>query len=499
MIELVLEKNNDLPNTWIRTSFETCVEILDGKRIPINSRDRQQRQGNIPYYGATGQVGWIDNYLFDEELVLLGEDGAPFFESFKNKAYLISGKSWVNNHAHVLKGISDLLLNKFLCHYLNQIDYHEYVNGTTRLKLNQTSMKTIPIILPSINEQKRIVKKIESMYSIIDSFLITILQNKKKLETYQNTFLVSALQGKIIIGNEQKYLENDVLKKIKESRDSLYEIELQKITSKRKISKPFEPTVLKKDIFYQCPSNWQWTTLNSIINPFRGITYGVIKLGERVEHGIPCLRTSDVKPLNIKTKNIKKITKKIADNYNRTYLQGGEVLVNVRGTLGGVCSVPDSLKGYNISREVAMVPVLQIIPSKWVSYWISSVSSQNWLTRATKGIAYRGINLEDLRNLPICIPPLELIPKLISKIEQYFLTLKQIQTDLDLDNSIMKIRSTILKQAFEGKLVTQDPNDESAESLLQKIKQEKEQYKEKIKQEKEQLIQKIKRKSKNVK
>ena len=106
-----MEKNNELPDGWVETNLETCVEILDSKRIPINSRERQQRLGNIPYYGATGQVGTIDDYLFDEELVLLGEDGAPFFDSFKNKAYLINDKSWVNNHAHVLKGISDLLLN----------------------------------------------------------------------------------------------------------------------------------------------------------------------------------------------------------------------------------------------------------------------------------------------------------------------------------------------------------------------------------------------------
>ncbi|KFM18347.1 Type-1 restriction enzyme EcoBI specificity protein [Marine Group I thaumarchaeote SCGC AAA799-P11] len=462
-----MEKNESLPKGWINTTFEKCVEILDGKRIPINSKERQQRQGKIPYYGATGQVGWIDDYLFDEQLVLLGEDGVPFFNNFKNKAYLISGKSWVNNHAHVLKGISNLLLNDFLCYYLNQIDYHNYVNGTTRLKLNQTSMKKIPIILPPLNEQKRIVEKIEMFYSIIDSFYSTILENKMKLELYQKSFLISILEGKMI-EYEKTDLENNTLEKITQSRFLLFEKEIKK-NPKKKIQKPPQPIEITENKFYDCPTDWQWTTLNSIIDPYRGITYGVIKLGQDIENGIPCLRTSDVKSLKIETHGVKKISKNIADEYKRTYLRGGEVLVNVRGTLGGVCSVPNTLKDYNISREVAMVPVLSIIPSDWVSYWISSVASQNWLTGATKGIAYRGINLEDLRNLPICIPPLKLIPKLISKIEYNFSIIKQFGIYLDLDKSVAKMRSKILQFAFEGKLVPQDPNDEPASELLKKI------------------------------
>src|SRR5437762_9259028 len=80
------------------------VDILDSRRIPVNSDERAKRVGDVPYYGATGQVGWIDDCIFDEELVLLGEDGAPFLDHTKPKAYMIRGKSWVNNHAHVLRG-----------------------------------------------------------------------------------------------------------------------------------------------------------------------------------------------------------------------------------------------------------------------------------------------------------------------------------------------------------------------------------------------------------
>ena len=116
----------ELPDGWLWTTLKNCVEILDSQRIPINAKERETRISGkskselYPYYGATGQVGWIDDYLFNEELILLGEDGAPFLDFSKNTAYLIKDKSWVNNHAHVLRAKTEVTSNQFLCHYLNQ-------------------------------------------------------------------------------------------------------------------------------------------------------------------------------------------------------------------------------------------------------------------------------------------------------------------------------------------------------------------------------------------
>src|SRR5438552_3370911 len=108
---------NDLPPGWAATRLDDCTENLDNYRIPVKRSDRTSRTGNVPYYGATGQAGWIDRPLCNEELVLLGEDGAPFFERNRPKAYLVNGPSWVNNHAHVLRG--QAVANRYLMHFLN--------------------------------------------------------------------------------------------------------------------------------------------------------------------------------------------------------------------------------------------------------------------------------------------------------------------------------------------------------------------------------------------
>lgn len=199
-----LEGLPELPDGWVWTTLVSCAEILDSQRVPINAKERATRISSkseselYPYYGATGQVGWIDDYLFDEELVLLGEDGAPFLDFSKDTAYLIKDKSWVNNHAHVLKAKTKVTSNQLLCHYLNTFDYHGYLTGTTRLKLNQSAMRKIPIPIPPMLEQRHIVRKIAWYFSIADEIEATIKSELQHAEHLQQSLLKHAFSGKLV-------------------------------------------------------------------------------------------------------------------------------------------------------------------------------------------------------------------------------------------------------------------------------------------------------------
>lgn len=158
---------NVLPKGWVETTLDKVCDVLDSRRVPANAKERAGRLGTVPYFGATGQVGWIDRPLFNEELPLLGEDGAPFLDASKPKAYLIRGPAWVNNHAHVLRART-VTSTRFLLHALNWTDYRRFVNGTTRLKLTQATMNVIPVPLPPLAEQERIVAAIEEQLSRLD-------------------------------------------------------------------------------------------------------------------------------------------------------------------------------------------------------------------------------------------------------------------------------------------------------------------------------------------
>lgn len=193
----------ELPEGWKIEDLGDAVDVLDNLRKPVNSTERQGRIAGkstdqlYPYYGATGQVGWIDRYLTDGEYILVGEDGAPFLDLFKSKAYKIKGKTWVNNHAHILKGKPNITLNDFVLYYLNSINYREYVNGTTRLKLTKGSLVGIPFPVPSITEQHRIVDKIEELFSELDKGIENLKTAQQQLKVYRQAVLKWAFEGKL--------------------------------------------------------------------------------------------------------------------------------------------------------------------------------------------------------------------------------------------------------------------------------------------------------------
>jgi type I restriction enzyme S subunit len=156
-----------------KVKLNSICEILDNKRKPLSDNERQERIKNkniddlYPYYGATKQVGYIDDYIFNDELILLGEDGVMFYDPTKPKAYLIKGKSWVNNHAHVLKIDNAKANTNYILYYLNIFNYQGYVSGSTRLKLNKSKMCEIPIPLPSLEKQNQIAKTLDKVNELI--------------------------------------------------------------------------------------------------------------------------------------------------------------------------------------------------------------------------------------------------------------------------------------------------------------------------------------------
>ncbi|MCM2514259.1 restriction endonuclease subunit S [Streptomyces griseoincarnatus] len=152
--------DGDVPIGWKTVRIKDIAECLDRLRKPVNNAERAKRQGIVPYYGANGQVGWIDEALFDEPLVLVVED-ETFTGRTKPFSYLISGPSWVNNHAHVLRAgdeVSPEALNVLLSFY----DFIPLTSGSTgRRKLNQRSLMEAELLLPPILEQREIVRRVD--------------------------------------------------------------------------------------------------------------------------------------------------------------------------------------------------------------------------------------------------------------------------------------------------------------------------------------------------
>jgi type I restriction enzyme S subunit len=187
-----------LPMGWNWVKIEDATVSLDNKRKPINKDERKKRQGNIPYYGANGQVGWIDDYIFNEPLVCVVED-----ETFTGReipfSYKITGKAWVNNHAHVLKPNDNLNID-----YLNyQLFYYPFLRLTTgttgRKKLTKNALSNAPIKICSLEEQHQIVQAIESRLSVADKMEESITQSLQQSEALRQSILKKAFEGRLVI------------------------------------------------------------------------------------------------------------------------------------------------------------------------------------------------------------------------------------------------------------------------------------------------------------
>jgi type I restriction enzyme, S subunit len=183
----------EIPSSWLWARFGQITICRDGERIPLSKEQRSGRYGEYDYYGASGVIDKIDDYLFDKPLLLIGEDGANLINRSTPIAFIASGKYWVNNHAHVLDGLSYDCL-RYLEVFINSIDLKPYVTGTAQPKMNQAKMNSIPVPLPPLTEQKRIVAKVDELMALCDRYEAakatrdTLRQNLRKsvIDTLMN-------------------------------------------------------------------------------------------------------------------------------------------------------------------------------------------------------------------------------------------------------------------------------------------------------------------------
>ena len=184
----------DIPIEWEVRYLEDVCEILDSYRKPIKASDREEMKGDIPYYGASGVIDWINDFIFDEELILLGEDGENLNSRNTDLAFKISGKSWVNNHAHVFR-----IANKnrdnidFMVYYLESKDYSRYIAGSAQPKITQAQCRKFLLPSPDLKEQEKIASILSTVDEQIDNFDALIEKNKELKKGLMQTLLTKGI------------------------------------------------------------------------------------------------------------------------------------------------------------------------------------------------------------------------------------------------------------------------------------------------------------------
>lgn len=336
--------------TWKINKLEEVCEILDNKRIPISQKNRIR--GIYPYYGASGIVDYIDKYIFDEELVLIGEDGAKW-GAFENSAFIVNGKYWVNNHAHILKPNNEILINKFLVYFLNYSNLEKYITGATVKKLNQQKLKQIEIPLPPLKEQERIVRILDESFAKIDESI--------------------------------KILEQDLL-----NLDELMQSALQKA---------FNPLKDNAKENYKLSQGWEWKSLGEICEIIGGGTPSK-QIKQYWENGT--IKWATVRDMNTETIEDTefRITNLGLDNSSTNIINQDFILIATRVGLGKVCLVKDTLA---INQDLKGILPHKSLDKKYLFYFFKK--NKDFLIENGIGATVKGVSVDFIKSLQIPLTP----------------------------------------------------------------------------------------------
>jgi len=319
--------------------------------------------------------------------------------------------------------------------------------GSTIRHFTREAFIQLPIPLPPENEQRRIVAEIEKQFTRLEAGVAALRRVQANLERYRAAVLKAASEGRLVPTEAE--LAKAANRKFETGEELLARILTERRKNWRGRGKYKEPAAPDTTDLPEIPRGWSWATAEQLTDENRSITYGVIKLGAPVPKGVHVLRSSDVRHLRLDLADVKRVSPDIAGEYRRTFLKGGEVLITVRGTLGGVVVAPAECVGFNISREVAMLAMIEPAVAKTAAIFIGSAPLQRWLLQRAKGIAYTGINIETLKELPIPLPPLAEQTRIVAEAERRLSVVEELESAVSANlQRTIRLRQSILQRAF---------------------------------------------------
>ncbi|MFC1597517.1 hypothetical protein ACFL5Q_06230 [Planctomycetota bacterium] len=375
--------------------------------------------------------------------------------------------------------------NGFLQYRLNAADFVSFathLNEGDRPRVDFSQIGGFEVWLPPLAEQCRIVPKLEELLSDLDAGVAALERVTVNLKRYRASVLKAAVEGKLTEEwrreNPPKETAKELLERIlKERRRRWEEQQLAAYEAKgKKLPKGWqgkykEPVAPQTESLPELLHGRCWATVEQLTRADRTIAYGVLQPGPDIEGGIPLVRVCDVVDGRVAIQQLKRIAPDISSRYQRTLLEGGEVLLTIVGTIGRSAVAPPSLRGANTARAVAVLPTSSLVAPQYVETALRESGMRARLTEAAHEVARKTLNLEDVRAacLPLC--PIEEQDQIVAAVDERlsFADAAESLIEANLRRS-GRLRQSILKRAFEGKLVPQDPKDEPAEKLLDRIK-----------------------------
>jgi len=375
-------------------------------------------------------VGLIDDFIFSESLVLLGEDGVPFHDPLNKKAYRVSGKFWVNNHAHVLKPLAGICDEVYLESYLNQYDYTGCVTGSTRLKLTQAAMRKIPIALAPFSEQRRIAAKLDTTLAAVDACRQRLDGVSDLLKRFRQAVLAAATSGELT----REWREENGKSMNAWSARTVGDV----------------VTDIEAGLNVQCEERPPADNEKGLVK-ISAVTWGTYDEDES------------------------KTLKPDQQAWERNRIRPGDFLISRANTIelvGSCVIVHEARRALYLSDKVLRL----VMPEEWKRWLLMCLRSDHGrrqIESLSSGnqLSMRNLSQKNLLSIKILLPPTDELDQIESFSNRLFDFADQLEAKLATSRKVVdRLTPALLAKAFRGELVPQDPEDEPASVLLERIR-----------------------------
>ena len=406
------------------------IDISAAKRVPTRVMEEcgqyLVRKGDL-LIGMSGSLGKIGRYV-DEEVAIQNQ-----------RTGLLQVKSGFT------AGFAKLVLK------LVEQQIIAEGKGVAVQNVSAKEIEDCTFPLPPEGERERIVAEIEKQFTRLDAAVASLKRVQSELKRYRASVLKAACAGRLVpteaelARKENRNYETgeQLLRRILKERRG-------KWNGKGKYKEPLSAKIVDLP---QLPEGWTWATVDQL-NPWnRPCTYGVLQPGPHVPDGVSLVRVGDINDGRVNQTSLKRIAPKIAGQYPRTKLQGGEVAISLVGAIGRTAVIPDSLAGSNTARAVGIMPMTKLVDPHWVEIWFRNPRKIAEMTSKSHEVARKTLNLEDVRVASVALPPFAEQQRIVTEVERRLSVVEEFEATVSANlQRATRLQQSILHMAFTGEL-----------------------------------------------
>ncbi|MEG9546513.1 restriction endonuclease subunit S [Streptomyces baarnensis] len=444
--------SEELPAGWCRTPLGAVITPRYGKALPSGERDPSLP---VPVVASGGVISGTSTALIDEPCIVVGRKGNI------GGAQIMTSGCWPIDTTYFFT-IPRALDAKFLALQLSAQNWKDLDSSTATPSLRREDLEAIRLVIPPLPEQVRIVEALEGHLSRLDAASQSLIHAQALIPLQVRALNTAATEGRAVV--DVGDVVPDFLSERRESWNATHK--------EKKYKEPASPN---PGHMPAVPRGWKIFSLEAITDAVRIIRYGILMPRVKTGGTVPYVEVKDLKGCHLNGKQLHRTSAELDEQFSGARIRPGDVLLAVRGSYDRSAVVTSDLKDANVSRDVARIAPLSGIDPQYLHLYMQSSFAQRYLRLHARGVAVKGVNIASIRALPVAVPPVSVQREIVEEVQQQLIVINAAEKAVELSlYRSAALRRGVLDRGFSGQLVPQDPADEPASVLLNRIRAERE-------------------------